>query len=527
MAIQTENKSLVVWLLVSSFLIGLSWAALIPMWQTPDEQAHFAQAQDFAAIGYRPNPGKSTSRDIVLSEQLLQTFRDSGNNRFTYHSEYRLPYSDSLAGIFEQEIVNIPVSFRTDFVMNEATGYPPLYYWYIAGVNKLFWESDLMTRVFLSRIATVFLTTAAVFTSYLLAREVFKHQIHAIATAALVSFHPMWRFVGSGVTSDALFNMLYPLGILILLFFLRKGSRKWFWLFYAVFFSAMFAKVQAVSLYLIGFFPMLAQVYRKRWRREMMFVGASFLFFLVVTSIAVLRSFPNSPLVRFPGWVTLPEISLLTQFSEPPTLPDYMIFIGRELYRQIFPWYWGVYRWLSLTVPIWSYRIIKIIMIGSFIGWFLVIARRRKLLALVRRKPLLIALMSSAVYAIGLLAWNFLFWKNHGFSFGIQGRYFFPNLPEHMVLLLAGLLLLVPDTLRKLVSVSVSIAMIAFCWYCLWFVSSSYYDSSKAQIFFLQASQYKPWFFKSPLLPILVGASLASSIYLCKQLLYYMRRHDS
>jgi hypothetical protein len=126
-------------------------------------------------------------------------------------------------------------------------------------------------------------------------------------------------------------------------------------------------------------------------------------------------------------------------------------------------------------------------------------------------------LMSVFVYASGLLVWNYLYWKSHGFPFGIQGRYFFPNLPEHMILLLAGLLLLVPVAWRRVMAISSLVATVLFHWYSLWFISSSYYNSSNIQTFFLQASQYKPWFFKTPFLPtILVMAIFTNVIFLWK-----------
>ena len=47
---QKTSGPLIIFLTAVLFA-GISWSALIPMWQTPDEQAHFAQAQDFAALG--------------------------------------------------------------------------------------------------------------------------------------------------------------------------------------------------------------------------------------------------------------------------------------------------------------------------------------------------------------------------------------------------------------------------------------------------------------------------------------------
>lgn len=517
MEIQGQIRSLIVWLLISSFFAGLSWAALIPMWQTPDEQAHFAQAQDYAAVGYRPNPGPSTSRDIVITEKLLDTFRDSGNNSFTYHPEYRIPYTKTTVGRDEEQIRTLPQSFRTDFVINEATGYPPLYYWYIAGVNKLFWKFDLITRVFVSRIATVFLTTAAVFVSYLLAAEVFKNRFNALVIASLVSFHPMWRFVGSGVTSDALMNLVYPLLILCFIRLWKRPAIRQLWKFLVVSVIALMVKVQT-ALVLFPFILLLlvkrnSSPSSKAYRFLTRGIAAAMIVFMV---IAVLRDTPvlfRAPIFQLLGFrsIALPEIVPINKWKfSSPTIFEYLFVMSKEAYRQTFAWYWGVYRWLSLTLPLRVYRGVKIFLILSLFGWVKGL-RFHTAGKIIIKAPLFITGASTLCYSVGILFWNYLFWRSKGFPIGLQGRYFFPNLPEHMIFVFAGLLLLVPVASRRFVAILSVTAMAIFHWYSLWFVSSSYYDLSNLQTFFLQASQYKPWFFKAPYLPVIILLGLISS----------------
>lgn len=505
-------------LLIASVLTGLSWAALIPPWHTPDEQAHFAQAQDFAAIGRRPNPGLSTSKDIVASEELLQTIRDQrGNNKFTYHPEYRIPYTNTTVGLYEREIQQLPLQSRSEFVIAEATGYPPLYYWYVAGINRLFWGSDLITRIFLSRAATVLLTTAAVATAYLLAKKIFRHPAYAAAAGAVVSFHPMWRYVGSGVTSDALFNMVYPLLIFCTLKLL-EGSGKYFWLTLGVFILGIMTKLQMILL-----LPILIPVWiwtvwnKKKFSVITRSAAATILVALLIGAFITAGNY-LAPKLMF-NWLKsfglekLDAIFFLPEFSNfrhAIGVIDYVKIMGNELYVQVFPWYWGVYRWLSLTLPIWIYRIIKVFIAVSLLGWVFGV-RKRDFTAVIRAREAMLLFASSMMYAVGLISWNYFFWKSHGYSLGIQGRYFFPNLPEHMILLLAGLILFVPTVAKKYAAIIAAGVMVLLNWYSLWFVSSSYYDSSSFSTFFLQASQYKPWFFKWPFLSGVIVLGLVSS----------------
>lgn len=529
MAFQKSPHRLIIALLVASLLNGVSWAALIPIWHTPDEQAHFAQASDVASIGYRPNPGKSTSEEIVMSEKFLGTFRDErGNNKFTYHPEYRIPYTNSIVGLYEQDITDLPVELRTVFVTNEATGYPPLYYLIVAGINRASWGSDLISLVFLSRLITVLLTTLGVFIVYLLAREVLISWIWAVEAATLVAFHPMWKFVGSGVTSDALFNILYPLLVLLLVKFIKNPSPHLFWLFLASSALAIATKFQSIFLIMLAepFLLVACMTQKKKLRRLERWCAFSLISLSVLFFVGAFLENSNanlSHLVKFlPNFVRFPELGHLLDLPKHPTFGEYIHSLSLELYRQTFPWYWGVYRWLSLTLPLWTYRTIKVFLLGSLIGlvWGI---WHKTLPSIIQKTPFLLLILSTISYATGLLLWNFFYWKNHGFSLGIQGRYFFPNLPEHMIILIVGLLALIQNKARALIPFLAAGFMVVFNWYSLWFVASSYYDSSHWKTFFLQASQYKPWIFKSPLLPFWPIVGLISSVVFLVILGYHVK----
>lgn len=509
-----RNDKLLLALLVPIFLSGVSWAAMVPLWHTPDEQAHFAQAQDYAAVGFKPNPGPSTSQDIVISEKLLGTFRDErGNNKFTYHPEYRLPYSNSTAGFNEAEIVNLPLQIRRVFLINEATGYPPLYYWYIALINKLVWGADLITRVFVSRLATILISSAGVLAVYGLAKEVFVDRKTALAAAGLWGFMPMRQFAGSGVTSDALMNVVYPLALWRLIKLATEPSRKNFWLSIITVGAAMTVKLQ--SVFLIPILVAAIIIANRAGVRlgKLEKVGSKLITGIIcLIFLAMVLGHVGSLANRFPrllGYLFLPEIANFSDLYSQPTAVEYIRVMAGELYRQGFPWYFGVYRWLSLTLPIWIYRIIKVILLVSAVGWVMSLIKRKQ--EAVRWRPAALALLNVLVYGGGILVWNFFYWKSHGFSLGIQGRYFFPNMAEHMILLMGGLIFVAGVRFRKAVMFLAVLGMLVFNWYSWWFAASSYFDNANLYTFFIQASQYKPWFFKLPFLPGVIGLGLISS----------------
>ncbi|MBI2309930.1 DUF2142 domain-containing protein [Candidatus Collierbacteria bacterium] len=515
MAIQKKTRQLLLILLIASLLNGISWVALIPMWQTPDEQAHFAQAQDIAAIGYRPNPGASTSQDIVLSEKYLGTFRDErGNNRFTYHPEYNIEYSNSAYGLYEKELMAMPVESRNIFAINEATGYPPLYYLYISTMNKQFWSLDLISRVFLSRVATALLSVGLGAVVFYIGKIVFKQIFYAYVLTVLVVFQPMRMFVGSGVTSDALMNLIYPVTILLLLKADLLPSWKNLTVLILALAALLLTKIQGVFLILISSILWLKVITGRKYKIGPKLISAVVLLVIAAAiSIGIINrtTFGNVIPNLLRANMFIPEIDDSVGLNSQPFLIDYIKTSVIDFYRQVLPWYCGVYRWLSLTLPFWVYRVIKAIMLVSLFGW---IIGFKKIKTVVNSRPLIWLIFSSAVYTLGIYAWNLLFWKSKGFSFGIQGRYFFPNLAEHMAILIVGLLILSPARFRKPAGLTVAALMIFFNWFSLWFISQSYYGSIiNYQAFFLRASQYKPWFFKTPLLEVWSGLGIFMSLW--------------
>ena len=71
------------WLVAAVLLAGVSWALLVPPWQAPDEDAHFAYVQTIAELGRLPrddgrralDAAKSTEQDLA---ELASGYRDSG-----------------------------------------------------------------------------------------------------------------------------------------------------------------------------------------------------------------------------------------------------------------------------------------------------------------------------------------------------------------------------------------------------------------------------------------------------------------
>src|SRR3989344_3635741 len=181
-----KNSAIII-LFLAIFVKQISWSAFIPLWQFPDEQAHFGQVQLFSEIGGPKKTGNNLSKEIQTSEMFLGTDRDPfGNNKYTYHPQYNISYTNSLSGQYEREINNLSVAKRTQFVKVESTGYPPLYYFASGVIYKTAYFNSLIDRVFLVRIFNSFLFLGIVLAAYRIGREIFNRQSQVIALTTLV-----------------------------------------------------------------------------------------------------------------------------------------------------------------------------------------------------------------------------------------------------------------------------------------------------------------------------------------------------
>jgi len=508
-------------LLIAAFFNALTWIVLIPVWQYPDEQAHFAQVQDIAELRKVPINNVDTSYEIALSEKILGTQRDGfGNNKYTYHPEYKIDFSETKTGLFEESIINLPISSRTTLVKHESTFNPPIYYIMSSVVYKLFYTGNLFVRIFAIRVMSAAIFIGTIFLTYKIGKIIFyKYYGLSLVLSSLVAFKPMLVYSSSGILPDSLVNLLFTIMIYIGLKIVINGLRKeYIALFVAVTLIGIMTRQQfllSVPMVLTALITRTILI-KKEWKALIIFFSLTisvFIFFtLFGTKIPIISSFRIHELtsLKFGELFNLSYISYLTSsFS--------------KFYRETFVWYWGVYKWLSLTMPLTFYRIIKVLLLLASIGIAVNIfdkLRRTK----IELACLVFFVLCSLLYFWILITWDYFFYRNSGYSFGIQGRYFFPLVIAHLTILLMGLWQIFRVVLQKYAIfgvIFISILMMIFNDLSLYHVSGSYYDTSSLDNFVTQVSQYKPKLLKG--LPILLIVVVNLTLQLC--LVYYLGKY--
>jgi hypothetical protein len=490
-----KQKTLLILLLLATVFKGIVWSAIIPMWQFPDEQEHFAQVQYYAELRHKINTVNDLSEEVAKSELLLGTFRDErGNNKFTYHPEYKIEYSNSMIGIFEDEIKNTPVSSRKIFVKKEAARYPPLFY-ILSSVGYLIaYPFNLFVRLALTRFISVIFAALTVWAAFLLAKSIFKKNLLlSLAVASMVSFQPMFSFLSSGVNNDNLLNLLSTLLLWLMIDAIRNG-------------------LTIKKSILMGGFLGLGI-----FTKQLIYPFIPLLLFLILYETLVKRKDFSSMLkmlfpflisallmggVVFAGeWIQTGKLPYWPQVNAGSprvnlSLAQYLSEKIPQLYRETLPWYWGVFKWLGVVLPLPILRAIKVVMALALLGLVKYAAQKfltRKIS--VRDLQLTFLLFSSLWFIFILLIWDYMLIRSIGFSHGIQGRNFFSNIAGHMTLATFGFWSLSKNYRAYIVKAAV-IAMIILNFLAIKRVLEIYYTFFPLSQLIIELSQYKPWFFK-------------------------------
>jgi hypothetical protein len=462
---------------------------LIPVGQYPDEQSHFAQVQNTVEFGKTQlNSKNNTSYEVDLLEKAIKTSRDvRGNNSYTYHPEFNISYSVSKNGPNEAKFNSLPKLSRTTLVKREATENPPFYYYLGSYAYKLFYNSNIFERIYAIRIISVLLFMVLIIVAYKISKICFNEErILQIALPSLLAFMPMLVFASTGILPDPLTNLLFCFIIYASLKIIQSGF-----------------KISTISLLLLAFVSGL-------YTRQQFFISFPIIICAFLVRCLSVRNYKGISLII----ITLFTPTFLFKFvnSFVPEKPasysgiidrHFLLYLKSTLthwYRETLPWYWGIYRWLSLSVPHIYYQIVNRILAFAMLGTLL------KLFIILKNKNLeksdwylIFLVCATLIYASIFIVGDYYFINQYGYSFGIQGRYFFPLITAHFAILLMGFWVLSKLILKKYAKYAVCLLvllMILFNDLTLFHVASSYYSIETFAKFIAQASQYKPQILK-------------------------------
>ena len=180
------------WLLTAVALAGAAWALMVPAFQVPDEDAHFAYAQTLAELHRRPfDDGRPAAQAEKSAEQDLAE-QESG-----FLSSYqRVEMDPSWSEAAQARWLAAHASRRDGGGANPARANQPGYYLYVLPAYWAASGGTVLDRLFLMRLWSVTLALVLTAGAWLLAGELFgRDRPSQLVAAAVTGLWPMASFL--------------------------------------------------------------------------------------------------------------------------------------------------------------------------------------------------------------------------------------------------------------------------------------------------------------------------------------------
>ncbi len=346
--------------------VGLTWALLVPPWQSPDEPQHFAYAE---FLGERLALPGDKHRQSFSSEQALADAA-VGASREAFYPEAVFP--DWSARDYSQykSAARQDRSSPNGGGPNSAASNPPLYYLYADLAYLVSSGGNTFDRLYAIRIWGVALLAMTTICAWLLAGEILgRCRLAQLACAGVAGLIPAETFISTSVNPDALMVALWTLALWLgPRVITRAAQRRDAIALCVVTAAAILTKATSYAL-LPGAMLALLIGWRRRPSSERRAVlpqlGVALLALAVpVVGWIALATALGRPAVNtiHPGahphpfnvrqflsyvWqFYLPRLPSLTPFRETTGLPLYHLWIREG---------WGVFGWRDVAMPQWIY----------------------------------------------------------------------------------------------------------------------------------------------------------------------------
>jgi 4-amino-4-deoxy-L-arabinose transferase-like glycosyltransferase len=182
-------------------LNAAAWSVIVPAFQTPDEQSHYAYVEYL--VQHRQPPAAQEEDVYSTSEQMaLDALKFREMQR---HSEEGAIWSAGEQTRMETILAQAAERDDGNGSAREVGSEPPLYYAMEAIPYMLASGGTVLDRLQLMRLLSALLAGATVLFVFMFVRELLPAMPDAWKVGALgVAFLPMFPFISGGVNSDAL-----------------------------------------------------------------------------------------------------------------------------------------------------------------------------------------------------------------------------------------------------------------------------------------------------------------------------------
>jgi len=225
-------KNLPILLIILFVVQGIIFSGMYPLWEGYDEYAHFAFIQHVAEEKILPTYQDYLSNEIVYTFEKTPMSNSLRWNAFYVNNEHLLSsYSNYWDSFDINEIQNNrklissqPLESRINSeprVPIYEAQQPPLSYIVHVPVYQLFYDQDILTRVFALRIFSVFITAAAAVVAYKTISLLFDDRFIRVGSLMFIVFNPMFITNISRVNNEAVTIFLFSVFLYMMILYLK------------------------------------------------------------------------------------------------------------------------------------------------------------------------------------------------------------------------------------------------------------------------------------------------------------------
>ena len=208
-------------LLVLATIQVVAWMLVLPPFQGPDEDAHFAYVQHLAETGQRPDGPDGSGRIFSTEQGEAMKWADLFVLRGV--SAARPGWTDAQEKRWQALERELPGEASSDSGQNAAGQNPPLYYALESIPYRLAPGGSFFNRFYMARLGSAAFYLAAVVFMWLIASELFRPLWARTLATAIFALHPKLAMLGALVNPDTLLVLIWTAFIYVGLRIVRHG----------------------------------------------------------------------------------------------------------------------------------------------------------------------------------------------------------------------------------------------------------------------------------------------------------------
>lgn len=218
-----------IWYMLGLFLIGLSYIAIVPVFEGFDETAHYSSLREIAIKHSIPTYGSSFFDQSIVDYKGPESY-STGAPPFDRGYVYPKFFSDTKAvDSYIKDYRTEPVvnEFKYSDIPNWQAQHPPLYYLLLAPVVELSKSLSLYDQVITLRVISYLFALSGVFFGMLGARTMFASEGRARLLGYIVYpvLLPMYFLEFARIGNDSLCLLLSGLSYYVLSICIKSGFR--------------------------------------------------------------------------------------------------------------------------------------------------------------------------------------------------------------------------------------------------------------------------------------------------------------